>query len=114
MQNQDYISNLATAVANGMNLVDFYNYCKVNDDITPCDMTLRMFLTEQSSKKEDELASSSDLPDCFIVKAISHDGHELKTEEKNKDEAWKLFHIFQRTLHAELFKQVNGKLEKLA
>ena len=113
MQNQDYIVNLATAVANGMSLVDFYNYCKIND-ITPCDMTLRMFLTEQSSKKEDELTSSSALPDCFVIKAISHDGYELKTEEKNKDEAWKLFQIFQRTLHAELFQQVNGKLEKLA
>lgn len=113
MQNQDYISNLATAVANGMSLVDFYNYCKINE-IIPCDMTLSMFLTEQSSKKEDELASSSDLPDCFVIKAISQDGYELKTEEKNEVEARKLHAILSRTLHAELFQQVNGKLEKLA
>ena len=113
MQNQDYTVNLATAVANGMSLDDFNNYCQIWD-IIPCDMTLKMFLSEQSSEKEGEIVSSSDLLDCFVIKAISRDGYELKTEEKNKDEAWKLFHIFQRTLHTELFKQVNGKLERLA
>ncbi len=51
MQNQDYISNLATAVANGMSLVDFYNYCKIND-ITPCDMTLKFFLNESEARRE--------------------------------------------------------------
>ncbi len=44
MQNQDYITNLATAIANGMNLNEFYNFCKANNDITPCDVTLKFFL----------------------------------------------------------------------
>lgn len=52
MQNQDYILNLATAIANGMSLQDFYNYCKVNDDITPCDMTLKFFLNESEARRE--------------------------------------------------------------
>lgn len=50
MQKQDYITNLATAVANGMSLVDFYNYCKIWD-IIPCDMTLKFFLNESEIKK---------------------------------------------------------------
>lgn len=50
MQKQDYITNLATAIANGMSLVDFYNYCKIND-ITPCDMTLKFFLNESGTCK---------------------------------------------------------------
>lgn len=50
MQKQDYITNLATAIANGMSLVDFYNYCKIND-ITPCDMTLKFFLNESGTYK---------------------------------------------------------------
>ena len=51
MQKQDYITNLATAIANGMCLVDFYNYCKINNDITPCDMTLKFFLNESGTCK---------------------------------------------------------------
>ena len=113
MQDIEYVINLATALANGMSLEDFCYFCQIND-IIPCSMTLKMFLAEQSSEKEDELTSSSTLPGYFVIKFISHDGYELKTEEKNKDEAWKLFRIFQRTLHAELFQQVNGQLKKLA
>lgn len=113
MQNQDYIANLATAVANGISLQDFNNYCQIWD-IIPCDMTLKMFLTEQSSEKEGEIVSSSDLPDCFVIKFIDCLGKQQEISEKNESEARKLFNIFTKTLHPELFKQVNGKLEKLA
>ena len=50
----------------------------------------------------------------FRVKFKDMKGKDAVVIEKNEDEARKLHAILSRTLHAELFQQVNGKLEKLA
>ena len=50
----------------------------------------------------------------FRVKFKDMKGKDAVVIEKNEVEARKLHAILSRTLHTELFKQVNGKLEKLA
>ncbi|HIT62630.1 MAG TPA: hypothetical protein IAC38_04175 [Candidatus Caccovivens faecavium] len=50
----------------------------------------------------------------FRVKFKDMKGKNAVVIEKNEVEARKLHAILSRTLHAELFQQVNGKLEKLA
>lgn len=50
----------------------------------------------------------------FRVKFKDMKGKDAVVIEKNEVEARKLHAILSRTLHAELFQQVNGKLEKLA
>lgn len=50
----------------------------------------------------------------FRVKFKDMKGKDAVVVERNEVEARKLHAILSRTLHAELFQQVNGKLEKLA
>lgn len=50
----------------------------------------------------------------FRVKFKDMKGKDAVVIEKNEVEARKLHAILSRTLHAELFQQVNGKLKKLA
>ena len=50
----------------------------------------------------------------FRVKFKDMKGKDAVVIEKNEVEARKLHAILSRTLHAELFQQDNGKLEKLA
>ena len=50
----------------------------------------------------------------FRVKFKDMKGKDAVVIEKNEVEARKLHAILSRTLHAELFQQVNGQLKKLA
>lgn len=60
------------------------------------------------------IGAKSYSPGFFRVKFKDIHGKDGEVIEKNEIEARKLHTILSRTLHAELFQQVNGQLKKLA
>lgn len=60
------------------------------------------------------IGTKSYSPGFFRVKFKDMKGKDAVVIEKNEVEARKLHAILSRTLHAELFQQVNGQLKKLA
>lgn len=106
MQNQDYLINLATAMANGLIKEEFELFCFLNE-IEPCDITLKFFLTQQQRKRE----KSSSCGCFFVVRFADMDGKLSEVREKNENEARKLLAIL-RNNGSHLFKTSEGGLEQ--
>lgn len=104
MQNQDYLINLATAMANGLIKEEFELFCFLND-IEPCDITLKFFLTQQQREK------SSSCGCFFVVRFEDMDGKLSEVRERNENEARKLLAIL-RNNGAQLYKTSEGGLEQ--
>lgn len=106
MQNQDYLINLATAMANGLIKEEFELFCFLNE-IEPCDITLKFFLTQQQREPE----KSSSCGCFFVVRFADMDGNMSEVRERNENEARKLLAIL-RNNSAQLFKTSEGGLEQ--
>lgn len=108
MQNQDYLINLATAMANGLIKEEFELFCFLNE-IEPCDITLKFFLTQTQQQREREKSSSCGC--FFVVRFEDMDGKLSEVREKNENEARKLLAIL-RNNGAQLFKTSEGGPEQ--
>lgn len=106
MQNQDYLINLATAMANGLIKKEFELFCFLND-IEPCNITLKFFLTQQQRERE----KSSSCGCFFVVRFEDMDGKLSEVRERNENEARKLFAILRKN-NAQLFKTSEGGPEQ--
>ena len=106
MQEKDYLINLATAMANGLIKEEFELFCFLND-IEPCNITLKFFLTQQQRERE----KSSSCGCFFVVRFEDMDGKLSEVREKNENEARKLLAIL-RNNGAQLFKTSEGGPEQ--
>lgn len=108
MQEKDYLINLATAMANGLIKKEFELFCFLNE-IEPCDITLKFFLTQTQQQREREKSSSCGC--FFVVRFEDMDGKLSEVREKNENEARKLLAIL-RNNGSHLFKTSEGGLEQ--
>ena len=102
----EYLISLAEAIANGISLEDFKNFCEVND-LQMNIASLKFFENQQSQKESVPCAHSQS--DCFfLVKFKDIYNETCYIKEKNELEAIKLYNIFKRQKgYCELYKIEN-------